>query len=430
MMAGMVWRRLQSGLLIGTSRLTMTAGMVWRRLQSSLIGTRVTSLVTHSGYYHPVSFLRSRRLCTVRTNMAKKSVCIVGSGNWGSAIAKIIGNNVQDSGQFEKEVRMWMYEEKVDGRNLTEIVNTEHENVKYLPGIKLPTNVVAIPDVKEACKDADILVFVLPHQFVDKTCAAMRDHVKKEAVAISLIKGFALTDSGIKLVSDIISESLNKMPCAVLMGANLAGEVASELFCESTIGCKDENMGQLFKTLFSTPYFRCTVVGDASTVECCGALKNVVGIGAGIVDGLKSGANTKAAVIRLGLMEMVKFCEVFMSGAGTKVETFFESCGVADLVATCHGGRNRMLGEQVVKTSKTIHELEKEILRGQSFQGPLVAKEIYEMLEKKNMLQRFPLFVAVHRICKRELEPKELIECLKEHPEHMQEALWQNRFGV
>lgn len=348
--------------------------------------------------------------------MAKKSVCIVGSGNWGSAIAKIIGNNVKDSPTFEKEVRMYMYEENVDGRKLTEIVNTDHENTKYLPGVKLPENVVAIPDVAVACKDADILVFVLPHQFVRSTCEKMKDSIKKGAVAVSLIKGFAITDHGIKFISEIVTETIG-CECAVMMGANLAGEVANEQFCESTIGSTNEATGNVLKKLFGTPYFRCTVVDDAKTVESCGALKNVVGIGAGIVDGLGFGDNTKAAVIRLGLMEMVKFCEVFVPGS--KMETFFESCGVADLVATCHGGRNRMLGEAVVRSNKTIRELEKEILRGQSFQGPLVAKEIYEMFVQKNFVDRFPLFVAVHKICKREMQPQNFIDCLREHPEHL-----------
>ncbi|PVD35635.1 hypothetical protein C0Q70_02598 [Pomacea canaliculata] len=352
----------------------------------------------------------------LKGNMAKKSVCIVGSGNWGSAIAKILGKNVQGSDIFEEKILMYMYEENVNGRKLTEIVNTEHENVKYLPGVKIPENVVAVPEVCEACTGADILVFVLPHQFVRTTCQKMVGSIKKNAIAISLIKGFAITDSGIQLISSIISEILG-IECAVMMGANLAVEVASEQFCESTIGSKNEVTGRLLKQLFQTPYFRCTVVEDANTVESCGALKNVVGIGAGIVDGLGYGDNTKAAVIRLGLMEMIKFCEIFTTGS--KTETFFESCGVADLVATCHGGRNRMLGEAVVKSDKTIRELEKEILRGQSFQGPLVAKEIYEILEKKNMLQRFPLFVTVHKICKRELEPSNFIDCLREHPEHM-----------
>ncbi|KAG8235818.1 hypothetical protein J437_LFUL016131, partial [Ladona fulva] len=118
----------------------------------------------------------------------KRKICIVGSGNWGSAIAKIVGYNVQRHEHFEKTVTMYVYEELIDGKKLTEIINTTHENVKYLPGHKLPENVVAVPDVVEAAKDADILIFVVPHQFVKGLCCALKGKVKAGAAAISLIK--------------------------------------------------------------------------------------------------------------------------------------------------------------------------------------------------------------------------------------------------
>ncbi|KAG0083194.1 Glycerol-3-phosphate dehydrogenase, partial [Podila minutissima] len=93
-----------------------------------------------------------------------EKVALIGSGNWGSAVAKIIGRNVQNFDHFKKEVKMWVYEEQVDGMNLTDIINTKHENVKYLPGIQLPENVVACPDLIKTCEDATMLVFVVPHQ--------------------------------------------------------------------------------------------------------------------------------------------------------------------------------------------------------------------------------------------------------------------------
>lgn len=84
---------------------------------------------------------------------------------------------------------MWTKEEKLDdGNKLTEVINKEHENVKYLPDQKLPENVVAVPDLAEAVKDADVLIFVLPHQYVKKTCEELKSHVKKEAFALTLIK--------------------------------------------------------------------------------------------------------------------------------------------------------------------------------------------------------------------------------------------------
>ncbi|KAF9177705.1 Glycerol-3-phosphate dehydrogenase, partial [Haplosporangium sp. Z 11] len=93
-----------------------------------------------------------------------EKVALIGSGNWGSAVAKIIGRNVLRYDHFDNEVKMWVFEEKVNGQKLTDIINTRHENIKYLPGIQLPENVVACPDLLETCRDATMLVFVVPHQ--------------------------------------------------------------------------------------------------------------------------------------------------------------------------------------------------------------------------------------------------------------------------
>lgn len=346
-----------------------------------------------------------------------KKVAVIGSGNWGSAIARIIGNNVVKYDAFDNTVKMFVYEEVVDDRNLSEIINTEHENVKYLKGYKLPTNVVAVTCVLETCKDADILVFVLPHKFIVPMCKPLIGNMKPSAVGISLIKGFDINpDGGIELISNVIKNMLNIEMC-VLMGANLAPEVAAEKFCETTIGCKDPQIGKLLKDLIQTDNFRVTVVDDVYTVELCGALKNIVACGAGFVDGLGYGDNTKAAIIRLGLMEMIKFAETFYPGA--KQSTFFESCGVADLITTCYGGRNRRVAEAFVKTGKTIEELEKELLNGQKMQGQQTAEEVFMMLQKQGMEEKFPLFVSIYRICHKEIAPEEMISCIRNHPEHL-----------
>jgi len=351
------------------------------------------------------------------STMVGQRVTVIGSGNWGSAISKIIGSNVTKFDQFEDEVKMWVFEEMVDGKKLTEIINETHENVKYLPKHKLPKNVVAVPDVVEAVKDADILVFVIPHQFLVRTLKTIQGKIKPSAVGLSLIKGFDLKEGGgIALLSHTIQDIL-KIEVSVLMGANLAPEVADEKFCETTIGCRSPAHKQLFKNLIQTSYFRVMVVDDANAVELCGALKNIVACGAGFVDGLGYGDNTKAAVIRLGLMEMIKFGEVFYPGS--LLATFFESCGVADLITTCYGGRNRRVAEAFVKTGKTIQTLEKEMLNGQSAQGPETAREVFVMLERRGSLDKFPLFVAIHRICVGEVPPTGMVDCIREHPEHL-----------
>ncbi|XP_077997070.1 glycerol-3-phosphate dehydrogenase [NAD(+)], cytoplasmic-like isoform X3 [Glandiceps talaboti] len=354
------------------------------------------------------------RKYTTMSNLTK--VCIIGSGNWGSAIARIVGGNVAKNDTFENRVDMWVYEETVNGKKLTEIINEEHENVKYLKGYKLPENVVANPDLKSSATGADILVFVVPHQFVPGLCEQLKGVVKPSTIAVSLIKGLNIKDKGLQLISHLIKESLG-IDCNVLMGANLAPEVAAGNFCETTIGVVKKEYGPRLKELFQTDSFRCVVVEDATTVELCGALKNVVAVGAGIVDGLGYGDNTKAAVIRLGLMEMVNFAQTFYEGV--KIDTFLESCGVADLVTTCYGGRNRRVAEAFVRTKKSIKELEVEMLNGQSLQGPHTAIEVNTMLKNKEMEEKFPLFTAVHKVCSEGLPPEKMVDCLSSHPAHL-----------
>ncbi|XP_061686136.1 glycerol-3-phosphate dehydrogenase [NAD(+)], cytoplasmic-like isoform X2 [Syngnathoides biaculeatus] len=335
----------------------------------------------------------------------------------GSSIAKIVGSNVRSSNRFDPMVNMWVYEEMIDGKKLSEIINTDHENVKYLPGHKLPKNVVAVPDVTEAVTGAKLLVFVTPHQFISSLCDQIKPHIADGAIGISLIKGINEGQDQLQLISDIIRKKL-KIEVSVLMGANIASEVADEKFCETTIGSTNEANGVIFKELLQTPNFRITVVQESDTVELCGALKNIVALGAGFCDGLGFGDNTKAAVIRLGLMEMVAFAKLFCKGQVSS-DTFLESCGVADLITTCYGGRNRKVAEAFVKTSKSIAELEAEMLNGQKLQGPQTSAEIYKILRKKKIVNKFPLFASIYEICFEGKEVKKFITCLQNHPEHL-----------
>ncbi|ORY07092.1 NAD-dependent glycerol-3-phosphate dehydrogenase [Basidiobolus meristosporus CBS 931.73] len=341
--------------------------------------------------------------------MTKEKVALIGSGNWGSAIAKIVGSNVLKSFDFDQEVRMWVFEEIVNGRKLTELINTEHENVKYLPGIKLPESVVAVPELLECVKDATILIFVVPHQFLKGICKSLLGNIRPDAKAISLIKGLDASASGLRLFSHIISEVLD-IEVSVLSGANIANEVAEEHFCETTIGSRQKDDGETYFKLFNTPYFRVTVVDDVAGVEICGALKNIVAIGAGIIDGLRLGENTKAAIMRIGLMEMKRFACSFWSGV--REETFYESCGVADLITTCAGGRNRKVAEAHVATGKPFDQLEREMLNGQKLQGTLAAQEVHEFLKAKKMTEEFPLFTRIYQIVYEGAPPQAIVEGL------------------
>ncbi|KAK6128298.1 hypothetical protein DH2020_037953 [Rehmannia glutinosa] len=288
------------------------------------------------------------------------------------------------------------------------------ENVKYLPGIKLGKNVVANPDLENAVKDANLLVFVTPHQFMEGICKRLAGKIRSDAEAISLIKGMEVKREGPCMISSLISEKLG-VDCCVLMGANIANEIALEKFSEATVGYrKNKEIAEKWVQLFNTSYFMVSAIQDVEGVELCGTLKNVVAIAAGFVDGLEMGNNTKAAIMRIGLREMKAFSKLLFPSV--KDTTFFESCGVADLITTCcNGGRNRKCAEAFARNGgkRSFDELEAEMLQGQKLQGVSTAKEVYEVLSHRGWLELYPLFSTVHEICIGRRPPTAIVEFSK-----------------
>lgn len=340
-------------------------------------------------------------------------VCIIGSGNWGTAVAKLVAENTAEKPQiFEKNVQMWVFEEQIEGKNLTSIINEQHENVKYLPGIKLPENLIANPDVVSTVEGADLLVFNIPHQFLPRVCKQLVGKVSPKARAISCLKGLEVNSEGCKLLSQSITDTLG-IYCGVLSGANIATEVAKERWSETTIaycvppdfrGAGHDVDEYVLKQLFHRTYFHVRVIQDVAGASIAGALKNVVAIAAGFVEGAGWGDNAKAAVMRIGLKEIIHFASYYKKfGIKALVDpqptTFTEeSAGVADLITTCSGGRNVKVARYMIEHKVDAWEAEKTLLNGQSSQGILTAKEVHELLENYDLKQEFPLFEATYKV--------------------------------
>ncbi|XP_023161861.1 glycerol-3-phosphate dehydrogenase [NAD(+)], cytoplasmic [Drosophila hydei] len=351
------------------------------------------------------------------------NVCIIGSGNWATTIARNVGNNVANSQSMEPKVNMYVYEEVIQGRRLTEIINTTHVNVKYMPDFVLPPNIVAFDDVVTTARDADILIFAIPASFVNSCCKTLLGKVKPLAHAVSLIKGFERSDDGqILLISHLIMRQL-KIPCSVLVGCNLAHEVALGNFAEGTIGCRDQKYIRILQDLFKSSSFRVVVTDDADCVEICSTLRNIISFGAGLADGMELNENTKGGIIRRGFLETLQFVDVFYPGS--RLATFFESCGLSDLVTSCYANRNRKLAEAFVKTGQPLSELETLLVPIQEPLGPVTAELVNIMLKKKGLEEKFPLFTTIYRICVGSYPLSRLVETLRYarediyHPNHI-----------
>lgn len=352
---------------------------------------------------------------------------------------------------------MWVYEEEVTipknskhydpgselstkPQKLTAIINRMHENVKYLPNIPLPPNLVANPSIEDAVKNSTILIFNLPHQFISKTCDSIRGKIVPFARGISCIKGVDVSSDGIKLFSESIGSRLS-IYCGALSGANIANEVAQEKWCETTVAYdpppmdstptgsrsasphassadhtmthKDSsglpskvNLRPLpseypplthdsMKKLFHRPYFHVRLVSDVAGVSLGGALKNIVALAAGFVEGLGWGDNAKAAVMRVGILEQVKFGQEFFPESFLPATMTEESCGVADMITSCSGGRNFRCARMSVERGVSVEEVERTEMNGQKLQGTSTARDVNAFLNRRHMESKFPLLTAV-----------------------------------
>ena len=263
-------------------------------------------------------------LLTLLTQLIlSKRIAIIGSGNWASTIARLLASNVEEREElkFEPEIRMWTIHETYEGKNLTDLINTQHENLKYLPGYLLSSNIIATENMQFAIQDADVLCFVIPHQFAEDVLNQMSPYVKSNATCISLTKGISFDQEGPVLISSMIRSKLELEKIAVLMGANIASDVAAENFVESTLACEDAVVAKELKQLFHTPNFRIILSSDVAGVELCGALKNIIAMGVGFCDGMAIGISSKAAIINQGLQEIIAFNQLFAPSAQVVDET-------------------------------------------------------------------------------------------------------------
>lgn len=304
---------------------------------------------------------------------------ILGGGSFGTALAFLLGG--------KGEVRVWTREEDA-AREIRE----GHTNARYLPGIRVPDTVTALTELAEALEGADLVVVATPSHTIREVIDAAAPHLPAGTPIVSAAKGI---EEGTLLTPTEVMESV--LPehfhpyLGVLSGPSFAKEIVRGAPTAVTAAASWSRVARRVQETFSCPTFRCYTSSDVIGVQLGAALKNVMAIGAGIVDGLNFGQNARAALITRGLAEMTRLA---VHRGGNPV-TLYGLAGLGDLVLTCTGdlSRNRTVGLELGR-GKKLPEILKAL--GQVAEGVKTARSAHDMARKEGV--DAPITEQVHAI--------------------------------
>lgn len=260
-------------------------------------------------------------------------IAIVGAGSWGTALALAL------SRRSDHSATIWAHT-----RQVADSIRETHENLKYLPGLRLPESVHATAEMAEAIEGAEIVLLVVPSEHLRKICGDMSPFLARNQIIVNATKG--LEDGSCLRMTQVIAEVLAQreldLPCAVLSGPSFAREVGSGRPTAITVASSQSAVAIRVQEEFAGPALRLYTNDDVIGVELAGALKNVIAIAAGATHGLGLGNNCVAALITRGIAEMTRLAVA----CGGRRETLAGLAGLGDLVLTCTGtlSRNRFVG--------------------------------------------------------------------------------------
>ena len=324
---------------------------------------------------------------------AAPNVAVVGAGSWGTALAVQFarsGCDVRLGGVVELDLLEKMVEDR--------------ENVRYLPDVSFPENLVACPDLEQCLEDARVVLVAVPSHGLRQTLETIEPMLGPDSRICWATKGFELKTGRLphQVAADVLGPD---RPVAVLSGPTFAKEVGAGLPTAMTIASNDSDFVNALAVAISDDNFRAYTSDDIIGVEVGGAVKNVLAIGAGMSDGLGFGANTRIALINRGLVELMRLGVAL----GAKRETFMGLAGMGDLVLTCTDNlsRNRRMG-LALAAGKTVEEAQEEIQ--QVVEGVLAAKAVHEVAEETGI--EMPICNQVYRILYEGASPRQAVEAL------------------
>ena len=316
------------------------------------------------------------------------NIGIVGAGGWGTALATVAAQNAE-------KVTLWVREDEV-----RQEIRDKRTNSIFLPGVELSRNIAPVASF-EAFKECNVVLMVVPSSFVRTTGELLRPHLSPGTPVANAGKGFDVA------TGDRLSVTLAKVlgpdnPVAVLSGPNHAEEVGRGLPSLTVAAAEDRTVAEALQDAMMTKMFRIYTNNDIIGVELGGALKNIIALAAGALDGLGYGDNTKAALMTRGMTEIVRLGKAL----GAQPSTFAGLSGMGDLIVTCTSphSRNRRAGLALGQGKKLS-----EILGSTSMvvEGVNATKAAYNLAKIHNV--EMPITEALYEVLFGDRNPREAV---------------------
>jgi glycerol-3-phosphate dehydrogenase (NAD(P)+) len=314
-------------------------------------------------------------------------IAVLGAGGWGTTLAILLHYNGHN-------VTLWEYQ-----KSYARELNKKRINIDYLPGIKIPKEIKITSDLDESSNDKNLIVFAVPSQFLRKVVKKIEYNSVKDAVFVNVSKG--IEKDSLMTMSQMLLDvhtSLSENQIGVISGPSHAEEVSQRIPTAVVAASVELETSKTIQAAFMTSYFRVYSSTDILGVELGGAFKNIIAIGAGIIDGAGFGDNTKAAIMTRGVAEISRLGLAM----GARPETFAGLSGMGDLIVTCMSkhSRNRYVGEQIGKGKQL-----KVVLKSmeQVAEGVETTRSAKELAEKHSV--ETPITNQVYKILYEDKDP-------------------------
>jgi len=319
-------------------------------------------------------------------------VGVVGTTGWGTTLGVLLARAGHD-------VRLWARTPE-EARRL----NEERENSRLAPGARFPRGLIVTASPAEALSGADLVLAAVPSTTMRENVRRVAAHVPEDALVVSATKGIEI-ESGRRMSELVCEEAPALSPEAVgaLSGPNLAREITAGKPSSATVAFTDLEMAERAQSILSTSLFRVYRSDDLVGVELGGSLKNIIAIGAGIIDGLGLGNNAKAAFVTRGLHEIARLG----AALGARRETFVGMTGMGDMIATAFSdlSRNRHVGEELARGRK-LEEILTEM--GMTAEGVPTTSAAVALAAQHSV--EMPITEMTRRVLQEGLDPRRAID--------------------